>query len=250
MLKQNNEYRASARQQLAGKWMITVLIILISYILTQAFQANSGIKYSYVNGELVHRTSGAFVNFGALINFILAGPIALGITTYFLKLARGENAIIEDIFSGFKNFGNSFLLNLLVIIFVALWSAIFIIPGAILGIVFFVKQSFGMLVLTIIIFGIASSVSVIIAGLRYSMAYYILNDNPEISSIEAIRRSKEMMKGNKGKLFMLMLSFIGWFILGLLALVIGLLWVSAYYSTAKANFYEDLKQSYVRVESL
>ena len=50
-----------------------------------------------------------------------------------------------------------------------------------------------------------------------------------------------MMKGNKGSLFCLELSFIGWFIVGTLALGIGVLWAYAYMQMAVAEFYKDLK---------
>ena len=51
------------------------------------------------------------------------------------------------------------------------------------------------------------------------------------------------MKGYKGKLFCLDLSFIGWYILGALCLGVGVLFVMPYHETARANFYEALKAS-------
>lgn len=67
-------------------------------------------------------------------------------------------------------------------------------------------------------------------------------DNPGISGLEAIRRSKVMMKGHKGKLFYLWLSFLGWFIFGVFTLGLGFLYVAPYYEATKASFYEDLKK--------
>ena len=52
------------------------------------------------------------------------------------------------------------------------------------------------------------------------------------------------MKGYKGKLFCLDLSFIGWYIVGALCLGIGVLWVTPYHQTARANFYEALQAEY------
>ena len=48
------------------------------------------------------------------------------------------------------------------------------------------------------------------------------------------------MEGNKMRLFMLDLSFIGWFFLSLLTLGIGSLWLTPYMQTAHAEFYKDL----------
>ena len=207
-LKPNSAYKAEARYQLNGRWLMAVLVILITWILTQAF-ASRGVSYTWINGQMVRQHVSGANGLASIISLIIAGPLNLGVALYFLKLARVQNSQLEDIFSGFKSFGNAFLLNLIKIIFVFLWSLLLIIPG-------------------------------IIAAISYSMSYYIMNDNPGMSSTDAIKASKELMRGNKGKFFVFVVSFIGWFILGALAFGIGLLWVGAYYNTAKANFYQDL----------
>ena len=84
----------------------------------------------------------------------------------------------------------------------------------------------------------------IIAGIKYSMAYYIVNDNPEIGGLEAIRRSKEMMEGHKMRFFEFWLSFLGWFILGIATFGLGMIYAVPYYRAAKANFYSDLAESF------
>ena len=53
-----------------------------------------------------------------------------------------------------------------------------------------------------------------------------------------------MMKGHKFDLFWLFLSFIGWILLSILTLGIGLLWLAPYMYTAQAAFYEDVKADY------
>lgn len=50
-----------------------------------------------------------------------------------------------------------------------------------------------------------------------------------------------MMKGYKMKLFLLDLSFIGWAILALLTLGLGVILLEPYMLTARAVFYEELK---------
>jgi uncharacterized membrane protein len=211
ILRENYEYRAEARKQLKGRWSMAVLVILISWIIMQAFTSR-GMTYSYVNGQLVRGVNNnGFNNLASLVSLLLSGPITYGIATYFMKLVRGSEPLLEDMFAGFKYFINTFLLNLVTWIFIGLWTLLFIIPG-------------------------------IIASLRYSMSYYIMRDNPGMTAMESINQSKEMMSGHKGKLFLLTLSFIGWGILSILTLGIGLLWVGAYYNTAKVNFYEDLKR--------
>jgi uncharacterized membrane protein len=59
--------------------------------------------------------------------------------------------------------------------------------------------------------------------------------------MDALRRSKDLTKGYKGRLFGLYLSFIGWAILCIFTLGIGYLWLVPYIKVAEANFYEGLK---------
>lgn len=72
------------------------------------------------------------------------------------------------------------------------------------------------------------------------MAPFICEDHPELTENECIDKSKEMMNGHKWDLFLLDLSFIGWYLLGIVSLGIGLLWVLPYYNSARVKFYEQL----------
>jgi uncharacterized membrane protein len=162
----------------------------------------------FVYGLLVSVASGLF-GIGLLI---VGGPLALGYYGYFLHKARGEAASFGSLFDGFDNFGKAFLLFLFQGIFICLWSFLLIIPG-------------------------------IVKSFSYSMAYFILKDNPNMSALDAITASRKMMNGYKGKLFCLYLSFIGWALLCVLTLGIAYLWLSPYVTLSVANFYEDLKKN-------
>lgn len=216
MPQESYDLKRRAKEQLRGKWLQAGIVCLIAWLLTRAFTSGGQIQTVqnvWQNGEIISVPMTSSSNgLGNLLSFILGGPVALGVTGYFVKLIRNEGPVIEDLFGGFRFFTKAFVLNFLIIIFTLLWSLLLIIPG-------------------------------IIAELRYSMAYYIMSDNPQLSAFEALDQSKLMMVGFKGKLFVLRLSFFGWFLLGLLTLGIAFLWVNPYYATAKANFYQDLKDN-------
>ncbi|TLS49434.1 DUF975 family protein [Paenibacillus antri] len=148
-------------------------------------------------------------NIGPLL---LGGPLAFGLYAYFLHVVRGNRPELGVMFSGFQRFVPTLVLYLLQAIFVFLWMLLLIVPG-------------------------------IIAALRYSMSYFILLENPGLSPLDAINRSKEMMQGHKMQLFLLQLSFIGWALLCVLTLGIGLLWLMPYMQTSMAAFYERLKSA-------
>jgi uncharacterized membrane protein len=159
-------------------------------------------------GALIVTVSGAVV----VGPIIIGGPITLGICGYFIRKARNESVKFENLFDGFDLFGSSFLLCLLQTIFITLWTCLFVVPG-------------------------------IIKTLSYSMAFYILRDNPTMGASDAITASRKMMNGYKGKLFGLYLSFIGWALLCVLTCGIGYLWLIPYIEQATANFYEDIKEN-------
>ena len=75
----------------------------------------------------------------------------------------------------------------------------------------------------------------------FSQIFYLLADNPQIGAVEVLKKSAEMMKGYKWKLFCLHLSFIGWYLLGIVTFGIAFIWVGPYIKTANTIFYENLK---------
>jgi len=82
----------------------------------------------------------------------------------------------------------------------------------------------------------------IIKALEYSMIPYILAERPDISSEEAFRLSKELTDYQKTELFVLELSFFGWYFLGLLLCGIGIIFVYPYYYATMAELYFKLKE--------
>ena len=152
----------------------------------------------------------AFSLIGTIAFIIVCGPLNYGLAYCFTKINRKNKTDVGDLFNGFNNnFSNKISAGVSIYVFTFLWSLLLIIPG-------------------------------IIASYSYSMTYYIMIDNPNMSSSDAIKKSKEMMKGHKMQLFMLDLTFIGWILLGILSLGIGMFWVNAYMETAHARFYEAL----------
>ena len=149
---------------------------------------------------------------GSVLALFIAGPMLVGVSMFSLSLSRGESARLEQIFEGFKNYGTVLGAYLLMVLFIFLWMLLLIIPG-------------------------------IIAAIAYSQTFYILAEDDTIGSMDALKKSKEMMDGYKWKYFCLGLRFIGWALLCILTLGIGFLWLSPYIQISYAKFYEDLKNN-------
>lgn len=162
--------------------------------------------------DAIHSLAGTVLpGVGALL---VTGPMALGGSYVILKLVRTRQKIdFKDLFTGFsQDIGQNILLGFLSSLFVALWSLLFVIPG-------------------------------IVKAYGYGMIYYIKADHPEYDWRTCLQASQQMMYGHKMDLFVLDLSFIGWYFVGSLCLGVGALWVHPYHETTRALFYEQLKQN-------
>lgn len=127
-------------------------------------------------------SSGMLSTFISILVSLVNTVLLSGFTLYCMAVFRGERAEFLTLFDGFSFAGKVIALNLLMILFVSLWSMLFVIPG-------------------------------FIALYRYRYALYNLYDNPDISVFAALEMSKRQTMGYKGQLFTLDLSYIGWFIL-------------------------------------
>jgi uncharacterized membrane protein len=148
---------------------------------------------------------------GEIITWIISGPLAFGLNYYFLSFIRQKNPALEDLFKGvsISIFGEAFIAYIFMTIFIILWTLLLIVPG-------------------------------VIAAISYSMTFFILVDNPEISGKDAIKKSKELIKGNKYKYFCFLVRFLGWFLLSILSFGIGFIWLIPYFMVSHAKFYESL----------
>lgn len=181
--------RAMARKVLSGKWMIFSFGMFIFMLLSALIPSFLGRIIHVFDASIYIESQDEYSRFPFLYMVAIQGPFTLGFSMFVLNFIRTAKTAYDLFFCGFERFFKAFTLFLLMNVFAFLWSMLFFIPG-------------------------------VIAYFRYSLAFYILADNPELSAMECLRRSKIMMRGNKGYLFGLNLSFIGWALLAILAVVL------------------------------
>ena len=104
----------------------------------------------------------------------------------------------------------------------------------------YVVTGFLMYVVMVAIGIVTLGIGAIIFGFAYAMVPYLLKDHPEMGAKEILHTSRMMMRGHKWDLFVLVFSFIGWWLLCIVTCGIALLWVGPYMNAAQAHFYEDL----------
>ena len=212
----NQDYKNSALDALKGSWPESIVTAIVYFAIAAVCTAPSALQGNgsdllWVSPVLFVAASGSTL----LLSLLFLSPLQVGYYNTFKRLHReGDTGLVGNLFSqGFGNWGHIVLGQLLMGIFIFLWSLLLIVPG-------------------------------IIKAYSYAMTPYILVDRPELSVRDAIRLSGRMMSGRKLDLFCLHLSFIGWMLLCILTLGIGILFLSPYMMTAQAAFYQDVRSDY------
>lgn len=160
---------------------------------------------------------------GAVVAFcftlFIADPLIVGGKKYFLKARKSSNTKINIIIDVFKN-GN--------------WLNV--------AITMFLRNLYNALWYLTIVGGI-------IKTYEYRMIPYILAENPKIKRREAFKLSKQMMKGNKWKTFVLDMSFFGWNFLSVMTFgLLSILYVNPYNAATITELYMVLRNNAIKEE--
>lgn len=212
-----SETRKQARESLKGKWGVVVLITLIF------------LAYSFIVGLL---SSIPFLGFLISIAAIVIDiPILYGFMMTMMKLKRGEDVGYFDFFKdGFANFKRAWCVTgrlllkmiapLILVIVAIIIMVVSIIASLATAFAAGISSSTSVLggalvgasALTIVAYIVilAAYIWLFVKSLSYGLGMYLAIDNPNMKPLDCVNKSKELMDGNKGRLFCLYLSFIGW----------------------------------------
>lgn len=183
----------------------------------------------------------------------VSSPVKVGYQRFFLEVIDGnENGItMNTLFRFFKqNYGKTIGLNFLHTLLMDLTMIPMFVLMAIGGVSFVSSMVSGSE--DAIFAGVLSFIGLTFLGMivslcisipvsyTYSMAHLIMADYSNVGAVEALRLSRQMMKGNKFRLFCLDLSFFGWYLLGACACGLGLYAVTPYQYAARAAFYHEI----------
>ncbi|MDA9571805.1 DUF975 family protein [Flavobacteriaceae bacterium] len=180
-----------SREKLKPHWLTAVLISVIYGVLV-------GVP-SELNA------------YGEILSLLLAGPLQLGMSIYFLNIVYNQPATIENLIEGFKPLLRVLLVYLIISIITLFGILLLIVPG-------------------------------IIIALGLSMSYYILIEKPELTIEEVLKESWRLTDGYKLELIVLHLRFIPWYLLGLLCFFVGIFVVLPWHQLTLANYYNYLKE--------
>lgn len=211
--------KEQARWLLNQSWGNMILVALIAGLIVGDVSFSSGLRVNINLGQTDRETiffllpivlslSGLFL----LYNIFVGAIIANGTCGWYLRHWYGQRLSVSEMFASFRIYKPVLLTTLLRRVLTFLWTLLLIIPG-------------------------------IIKGYAYSMADYIIYENPNLPAGQALKLSERITDGHKFDLFVLELSFLGWNLLAAITCgIVGILYVNPYYYTAHAGTYYSLKE--------
>lgn len=227
----NKVIKSNARDFIRGRlwmfWSVLLVVGIIESLANSLPQWFFGDRLSNLSDiiagnpdnipkEISSNVFGWYYVLNVLISIVLI-PLNIGVAQNVLAWSRGEDVNKWKVLFGGFNSAKIFFKQVGVVvlntILCALWAILLVVPG-------------------------------IIKGLAYSMYPYVLRDEPDLSVWQTLKKSEAIMKGYKGKLFLMYLSFVGWFILGAFTFGILYIWLTPYIMTSTVKFYDDVRRAY------
>lgn len=217
-LKQNAKVITKSAR--VSAYQMTLLYLVIQFALSLADNYVSTDNGTWVQiGDMQFQVQSLFhhaafptpvVVFVSVLVWLLGCVLDAGYIQYHQGVRRGEEMPIASLFDGFGFVGKIVLLNLVMAVFIALWSMLLIVPG-------------------------------IIAAYRYRFALYNLCENPELGVMDALNMSKQQTRGYKLDLFVLDVTFLGWSLLCVLTAGILSIWITPYIQQTDLGYFEAIK---------
>ncbi len=235
-MRSSSDLRFIARRALTGRWGVAIGSSIVASLLGGIYSANINFNFNYSDNETAGNSifswfsnlnGSQMVFLGAVGAFLLNIALVFSIARLFIGSIVGigyakfnldlvdnvTEARFATLFSYMRFWKVAIITRIVRTLYIVLWTLLFIIPG-------------------------------IVASYNYALTDYILAENPELTTKEALELSKKMMYGHRFQLFCLEFSFIGWAFLCVLSLGIGLIWLLPYTEAAKAAFYREVSFHY------
>lgn len=224
--------KSMAKGQLLGKYgtLIGAYAIHIGCVIFATVSAALLVDTASLMGSVIYYAVSFIIS-------LLGGLFIYGEAYIYLKLACGRPVTVSDLFFGFSRNSDKILKVQAVLTLIGMVCNL---PFSLLSASLTSPEvNAYRLLMSVIVILIASAANIILS-LMFSQCYYMMLDFPQYSAKEVLTGSRKIMKGSKGRLFYIDLTFIPLFLLGLCTCCIGFLWILPYYQAVRADFYLDL----------
>ncbi len=234
--KSSAELKGLSKDQLFGHYGTAIGAVLLVAITT--------LFVTYLPSMLISARNIPELIIYYMISFIvslLTGILASGEAYLYLKLICGQPVSAGDVFYGFRSYPDkAILLQFVLSSLTYVCSA----PALVFYYLYLTTYHTYYILLMSITFVIGMAILIVIS-LMLSQVFYLLQDFPQYSAKELMKLSCQIMKGHKGRLFYISISFLPLYLLGAFSFFIAYLWLIPYSNTVMTNFYMDLMKNRV-----
>lgn len=233
MMTSCKELKRIARENLTGHYKTPMGAFLMASLITLAIELPFSMLLQNEYATTFQNILYYVVDF--LIT-LLGMVLSVGVSGIHLRLARRQEVMVSQVFGPIKTRPDRYLIAgffMLVLTFLA------VLPlgiGTALAILSPSAQTIGRAVAL----GVLSVILLAYVELKLSLVFFLMLDDESLSPMSAFRQSASCMKHQMGRLLYLELSFIGMYLLGIISLGIGLLWVIPYRTQTLTQFYLDV----------
>lgn len=229
-------WKSYAKEFLQGKWGIAVIGMMAAPLMNTIGMAVAGSLFpgtaflSWILGEIF-----------LLIVSLLSMIVSTGYNYMLLNMARGREYKISDLFCMFRKGSDGILVAGFII---SLIDTVLMIPFYYLSNTTAPKgttiEALYEWMLPVMICMFVGMLLGVVIKLPFSMAFYILADEPQLKGTQALKKSAELMKGHMWKFFLLQLSFVPMLLLSVVTFYIALIWIMPYMQASMTAFYMDV----------
>ncbi len=232
MKRTSAELKRLSREQLNGHWGLAIGVNLLMQIIVSAALMPFYILFVFSRRGIVQ-----FNIYMLAVVIIAAVSVVMqcGASRIYLCFARKQEASIGMLFGEFTKRPDRYIIGYLLLFGLEILCML---PGAVC---MAVGITSGLLLASAIglFLYLGAMAPMIMIACRLALVFYLLVDHSDMGVMEAVRESSERMQGNKGRLFYIYLSYIGWSLLGILSCGLGMLWIRPYMTQTFVNFYRE-----------
>lgn len=233
MNREVKELKRIARGNLTGNYMEMIRAFIACDVIVSLIE----MPFALMKDNNTFSTSNMIYYAAVILIGIASVVLTAGQYRMHLQLARTGMAHPQELFVPARYYSNPFILTQ------ALLFAIYLIGliplgGAVALVISYDNTSYYIPALVLAVLG---SVLLIYISLTFDLVYFVMNDHEDLSMVQALKHTMQLVNGHKKQYFYLQLSFLGMMLLSLLSLGIGMFWVQPYMVQTITLFYLDIK---------
>ena len=231
MQRSCKELKRIARENLENKYSIPMRAYLLSTCIIMLVE----MPFSSLQTQEQFSTQNIILYIAELLISVIAIVFTCGEYRIHLSIAKKQKATLSDLFYPVKNRPDRYILGQLLYFGMMILALIPLIPSYL-----FIKTANATLVFGAIPLFIVSLVLVILISMNFDLVFFFLLEDETLTVIDAFKKCRNIMKGNKRRYFYISLSFLGMLSLVALSLGIAILWVQPYMTQTATAFYLDI----------